>query len=450
MVLQIGRYQTERELGRGGMGIVYAARDPEGRAVAVKLLKPGTASRERRFQREVEALVRLRHEGLVRLLDAGDHHGWPFLVTELVEGESLEERLARDGPLEPPLAAALLRDVARGLAHAHAQGVLHRDVKPSNVLIDRDGRGRLIDFGLTRDAAGPGSLTHSGQLLGTPGFWSPEQARGDRAAVGPATDVYGAGATLYAALSVSRRPRATRRHELLVATTERAPTPPRAQPGVDRARGAVPARPGEGPAARFPSADACCTPLDAWLARGQGGGGRGRTAALLAGAAGRWRSLAPPPRGPAQGGGRRSPTRLRRSRLRRAGALRPSRSPRLSPRADRARGGAGDGRSRAPGRARLVGGAGRPSRRRAARGRPRTRRPSWSGAGGDRARGCRFALDDADAAVDLAPDDADACMRGDARARRGDDEATESERSPTSAAPWASTRAHPGRRSRRG
>ncbi|MBX3468043.1 MAG: serine/threonine protein kinase [Planctomycetes bacterium] len=288
MVLQIGRYLTERELGRGGMGIVYAARDPEGRAVAVKLLKPGTASRERRFQREVEALVRLRHEGLVRLLDAGDHHGWPFLVTELVEGESLEERLARDGPLEPPLAAALLRDVARGLAHAHAQGVLHRDIKPSNVLIDRDGRGRLIDFGLTRDAAGPGSLTHSGQLLGTPGFWSPEQARGDRAAVGPATDVYGAGATLYAALT--REPPATgdTLHELLVATTERAPTPPSSlRPGVDRALEALCLRAlAKDPAARFPSAEALGDALDAWLARGKGGGGRGRTAALLAGAAG--------------------------------------------------------------------------------------------------------------------------------------------------------------------
>jgi tetratricopeptide (TPR) repeat protein len=284
--VRIGRYDTERELGRGAMGVVYAARDPEGRPVALKLLLPGTAARERRFEREVEALLRMRHENVLRLLDAGEHQGWRFLVTELIEGETLEQRLTR-GPLEPVEAARITRDIARGLAHAHEHDVLHRDVKPSNVLLEKSGRALLVDFGLTRDAATPGSLTQSGQLLGTPGFWSPEQARGARALVGPKTDVFGAGATLYAALTQEPPAQGESMQEVLIATCERAPTPPSGvHPGIDRDLEEICLRALEKePDERFESAAALADALDAWLSQDDTPAPAGRSRVVVAVAA---------------------------------------------------------------------------------------------------------------------------------------------------------------------
>ncbi|MGE0708000.1 MAG: serine/threonine-protein kinase [Planctomycetota bacterium] len=203
----IGSYELLAELGRGGMGVVYRARDRRtGREVALKLLLGQRGASEparRRTAIEVAALTRLHHPHLVAALDAGEEHGAPWLALELIEGASLEERLRRQGPLPLDAALRLGRELAEALASVHAEGLLHRDLKPENVLLrERDGAALLTDFGLALDLeASYTRLTQTGRFLGTPGYWSPEQARGDVHSFSPATDIYGLGAVLYAALT---------------------------------------------------------------------------------------------------------------------------------------------------------------------------------------------------------------------------------------------------------
>jgi serine/threonine-protein kinase len=201
----IGRYRLVEQIGRGGMGEVWRAQAPDGREVALKLLLAGRGAgpdQRRRFGTEVRTQLRLRHPNLVALLDAGETDaGVPFLVLEWVPGETLAARLAREGPLHPRDAVELVRRLALALAHCHGQGVLHRDLKPENVLLRAgDGEPLLTDFGLARDLD-VSLATRSGVSLGTPGWWSPEQAFGQTGAVGPRSDVYGLGALLYAALT---------------------------------------------------------------------------------------------------------------------------------------------------------------------------------------------------------------------------------------------------------
>jgi len=223
--MRVGAYEVTGELGRGGSGVVHAGRAPDGRPVAIKLLAPLgqlQSRHEARFQRELDALRRLRHPGIVEFVDAGVHQGRPFLVTELVLGETLQARLDREGALSPAETIELGVELADALAHAHAANALHRDLKPENVLLGDDGRPRLIDFGLTRDLeASLGSLTVTGQLLGSPTYWSPEQARGARDEVGPWTDVWGLGGVLYAALTREPPLQGSSVIELCVAAADR-------------------------------------------------------------------------------------------------------------------------------------------------------------------------------------------------------------------------------------
>ena len=199
----IGRYRIVEELARGGMGVVYRAQDSDGRAVALKLLLAHRATSEtsrRRFYAEVKTLAKLRHPHVVPILDAGEERGCPWLALEFVEGESLERRL-REGPLPVDEAVRYGAQLAQALAYVHGCGVLHRDLKPGNVLL-RGGRALLTDFGLARDAdASYSRITRSGVFMGTPGYWAPEQADGRTADVGPHTDVYGFGALLFACLT---------------------------------------------------------------------------------------------------------------------------------------------------------------------------------------------------------------------------------------------------------
>ncbi len=198
---RIGPYLVERLLGRGGMGAVYLARHPDlPRPVAVKLLTGISHDAVARFAREAQALARVEHPGVVRVHafeQPGD--GPPYLVTEYVEGEPLGRRAAGEG-LPWQEACGLLAAVADAVAAAHARGVLHRDLKPDNVIVRPDGRPVLLDFGLARTADAR-SLTETGTLLGTPAYMAPEQAEGAKAAsLDERTDVYGLGATLFAAL----------------------------------------------------------------------------------------------------------------------------------------------------------------------------------------------------------------------------------------------------------
>jgi TPR repeat protein len=204
--VQIGRYEVLEELGRGGMGAVYKACDPAtGRDVAIKVLlrgKDATAQQRTRFDREARALAKVTHRNVVRLLDVGEHEGAPFLVMEYHKEGSLTEAL-RSTRLSPALAVRIGLQIAAGLEAGHAQGVLHRDLKPDNVLLGTSPFAMLTDFGLAKDLDRQGEtqrLSQSGVYLGTPGFWAPEQAAGRIHECGPATDVYGVGAVLYYAL----------------------------------------------------------------------------------------------------------------------------------------------------------------------------------------------------------------------------------------------------------
>ncbi|MCA8924918.1 MAG: tetratricopeptide repeat protein [Planctomycetes bacterium] len=201
---QIGPYRVVEEIARGGAGVVFRAQGPGGETVALKLLLEQAAVSPRarqRFQSEIKAQARLRHPNVVAILDEGEHRGAPWLALEFVEGESLEARL-RGGPLPLPEVLRLGRQLALALGYVHSCGLLHRDLKPANVLL-RDDQALLTDFGLVRDdqEQSQGGITASGVFLGTPGYWAPEQAAGEQAKVGVATDVYGLGAVLYACLT---------------------------------------------------------------------------------------------------------------------------------------------------------------------------------------------------------------------------------------------------------
>jgi serine/threonine-protein kinase len=195
----LGRYRLDRALGSGGMAIVYLAHDRElDRVVAVKRLADNLShdrSFRDRFLREAQLAAPLSHPNVVRVYDFGhDPDGRPFIVMEYVEGGSLAEALARDGALSPARVVAVARDCCAGLAYAHAAGLVHRDLKPQNLLLDLDGRVKIADFGIARTLDGT-SLTLTGSVLGTAGYLAPEQAGG--AQVTAAADIYGLGVTLH-------------------------------------------------------------------------------------------------------------------------------------------------------------------------------------------------------------------------------------------------------------
>jgi predicted Ser/Thr protein kinase len=232
-----GRYVVLGELGRGGMGVVYRAFDVSlRRPVAIKMiLDAAQAGKNRvaRFMREASATARLRHQHIVAVHEVGEHQGRPFIVMDLVDGESLEALLEREEGLPPKRTAELVEQVALALEHAHQAGVVHRDVKPQNVMIDRAGKAHLMDFGLARDTTERDQLTQSGQLLGTPSYMAPEQATGQTARQGPLSDVYALGAVLYRVL-VGRPPfEADSMLQLAQQVVSVEPEPPRSvNPGV--------------------------------------------------------------------------------------------------------------------------------------------------------------------------------------------------------------------------
>jgi len=237
--LLAGRYRVVAQLGRGGMGVVWRAVDEVlGREVAVKELRtytdsdgPELADLRLRMQREARAAARVRHPGVIAVHDVGEVDGRPLIVMELVDGPSLDDVLRDRGTLDPHEAAYIGAKVMDALAAAHRVGVLHRDVKPGNILLDRSGRVVLTDFGIaTMDDPGDGSATHltrSGELVGSLDYLAPERAQG--ADPGPASDVWALGATLYAAVEGASPFRRTSTFSTLTAiVSEPLPQPTRA------------------------------------------------------------------------------------------------------------------------------------------------------------------------------------------------------------------------------
>ncbi len=198
------RYAIERELGRGGMAVVYLAEDRKlGRAVALKVLRPELAASlgAERFLRETEIAAKLTHPNILALHDRGDADGLLYYTMPYVEGESLSDRLARERQLPVDEALQITREVAEALAHAHAQGIVHRDIKPDNILFE-GGHAVVADFGIARaiDVAAGERLTETGLAVGTPAYMSPEQASGVEG-VDARSDQYALACVLYEMLA---------------------------------------------------------------------------------------------------------------------------------------------------------------------------------------------------------------------------------------------------------
>ena len=195
----IGAYRIDEKIGQGGMATVYKAyHDKLHRHVAIKVLHPAItedASFISRFEREARVVARLEHSNIVPVYDFAEHDGQPYLVMKYIDGQTLKERM-QEGPIAPEEGLLIVDAVGSALSFAHAEGVLHRDVKPSNVILDANGEVYLADFGLARIAQSGESTISQDAMLGTPHYISPEQAKGLRD-LGPETDIYSFGVMLY-------------------------------------------------------------------------------------------------------------------------------------------------------------------------------------------------------------------------------------------------------------
>lgn len=227
-------YEIVRELGRGGMGVVYYAKQVNvNRFVALKLVQTSNDAAMRRFRTESEAVARLQHPNVVQVFEVGEHEGQPFFSMEYADGGSLNERIAGEWST-PRDAAVLVEKLARAMQQAHERGVIHRDLKPLNILLAKDGTPKIADFGLAKQLDDQSGETKTGAVLGTPSYMAPEQAAG-QTKPGPAVDVYGLGAIFYACLTGQAPFRGPNVAETLRRVIEDEPVSPRKdQPQIAR------------------------------------------------------------------------------------------------------------------------------------------------------------------------------------------------------------------------
>ena len=206
--LQLDDYEMLELLGEGGMGAVYRAQQKSiQRIVALKVIRPDClllhadhqSDVKARFKAEVQAAAQLEHPHIVQIYESGEVKGRPYFSMRFIGGQTLDQ-LLKAGPMEGRLAAALMATVTEAVEYAHQQGVVHRDLKPRNILIDEKGQPFITDFGLARSMDDDSLLTQTGEILGTPSYMSPEQAKGE-SELGPRTDVYSLGATFYELLT---------------------------------------------------------------------------------------------------------------------------------------------------------------------------------------------------------------------------------------------------------
>src|SRR5215203_7167764 len=196
-----GRYRIIRRLGSGGMADVYCAEDTQlGREVALKLLYRRFAEDEEfveRFRREASSAARLQHPNVVQVFDRGEWDGTYYSAMEFLEGRNLKQIVRDHGPLEPALAVDIVLQILKAARFAHRRGIVHRDIKPHNVIVDDDGRAKVTDFGIAR--AGASDMTETGSIMGTAQYLSPEQAQGQP--VSPRSDLYSIGVMLFELLT---------------------------------------------------------------------------------------------------------------------------------------------------------------------------------------------------------------------------------------------------------
>jgi serine/threonine protein kinase len=228
---RLGAYRILKVLGGGGMGVVFQAEDLHlRRPVALKTMLPvlaASAANRRRFDQEARAAAAIEHDHIVTIYQVGEDRGVPFIAMQLLQGESLETRLSRAGRLSAAEVLRIARQTAIGLAVAHERGLIHRDVKPSNIWLEARGEGgrvKILDFGLARSVAGDANLTRSGAILGTPAYMAPEQARGQP--VDHRADLFSLGCVLYRACTGQPPFRGADVISTLMAVAEHTPPPP--------------------------------------------------------------------------------------------------------------------------------------------------------------------------------------------------------------------------------
>src|SRR5438034_2906503 len=204
MLGELGDYELLEEVGRGGQGVVFRARQKSlNRTVALKVISLGqwaSKAHLKRFRREAEAAASLDHSGIVPIYEVGERDGSCYFSMKFIEGGQIDE-VGRRTPISLRQAAELMAKVARTVYYAHEHGILHRDIKPGNILLDANGEPHLTDFGLARLVESESSVTHTLEVLGTPSYMAPEQAAGNNAGLSSATDVYGLGAVFYQLLT---------------------------------------------------------------------------------------------------------------------------------------------------------------------------------------------------------------------------------------------------------
>jgi tetratricopeptide (TPR) repeat protein len=271
---QVGRYRILGRIGEGGMGTVYRAEDPElQRVIALKVPRFDGPERYRatatkRFLREARAAAQVRHPHVCPIHDVGEQEGVPFVVMDYVEGQSLADRLDGQNRYEDPAEAVrLVRQVAEALEAVHAKGLVHRDLKPGNILLDTCGRAILTDFGLARSEQDGEHLTADGALVGTPAYMAPEQASLAAGPVGPWSDIYSLGVVLYQMLS-GRLPFEGPVLRMLYRTAHETPAPPsQGRPDLDPAVDAIVLRAmARRPEERYPTAREFAGALARWSA----------------------------------------------------------------------------------------------------------------------------------------------------------------------------------------
>src|SRR5213082_1886140 len=270
MLGELGDYELLDEVGRGGQGVVFRARQKSlNRIVALKVISLGqwaSKAHLKRFRREAEAAARLEHPSIVPIHEVGERDGACYFSMKFVEGGQLDE-VVRRTPISIRQAAELITKVARTVHYAHEHGILHRDIKPGNILLDAKGEPHLTDFGLARLVESESTVTRTMEVLGTPSYMAPEQAVGNNAAVSSVTDVYGLGAVLYQLLTGQPPFAGGTTYETIKLLLDTEPRQPRVlNPKIDRDLSTICLKCLEkDPRRRYSSALALAEDLERWL-----------------------------------------------------------------------------------------------------------------------------------------------------------------------------------------